>query len=162
MTEATTNNNLVTINDLRGMIKLNGKPLSPLTEDEYVKNLERMAKAKEQREQLKLKKKQELYKMIDGKVHKISDEIPLIEKHTYDNCVDYEYGFDFYYSEEESYFVTIYEHGNKDKKRIGRYFETWFNNDKTVKWTGKGYGDINDDDTWEYTKEAFDYGVDNE
>lgn len=162
MPETKTNNNLVTINELRGLIKLNGKKLTPYTEDEYVKRLERMQREKEKREQLKLEKKQKLYKMIDGKVHKISDETPSIEKQTYDNCVDYEFGFDFYYSEEESYYVTIYPHGNKDKKWIGRYFETWFNNNKTIKWTGGGYADINDDDTWEYTKEAFDYGVDKE
>lgn len=160
MSEVTFSEGLNVINELRGLFKLNGKPLAPLTEEEYIKNLERIAKEKERREQLKLERKQELYKMIDGKVHKISECRPLMEKQVHDNCVDYEYGFDFYYSEEESYFVTIHPHGDKNKSWIGRYFETWYNNDKTTKWTGEGYGDVNDDDTWEYTKEAFDRSVD--
>ena len=154
------NKNTISLNEFRGMIKLNGKPLKPLTAEDMRKQAEYIVKCKKEKEERLAKEREKLYKLIDGQVHKISENRPMNEFSVSDFSYDWEYDVDICYYDYKSYFVTVYLNGDKSNSIIARYCDSNVSSVESINWKSeKDYYPIGENDCWEYTKEAFEKGL---
>lgn len=151
--------NLDFINMLRSKTTLNGKPLRQLSEEDLVRQYEEQEKRKQAEKERKAKKQEALLGLIDGQVHKISESVPEYEFSESDFTYDYEYDVDTTYYEYKSYYVTVYPKGDKSNPKLYRFYCQGTAHSETVKWIGeKEWAPLDDEDCWEYTREAFEKG----
>lgn len=147
------------INMFRSMIKLNGKALDPITPEAMEKEIEGWEKRRAEEKKREEEKKARLLGLIDGQVHKISDKTPEYESSVSDFTYDWEYDVDTTYYEYISYYVTVYRGGDRTNPLICRFeHRGTAHTEETIWRTCNETFTVEDEDCWEYTREAFEAG----
>lgn len=93
---------------------------------------------------------EELYELVDGKIHSIHDEIPRIRSVSTDGVRDMEHYFEI--TENVSYYVEVFLHGDKTQAYPAYYYSRWENERQVVcKWVCERekdcFVDVTSDDT---------------
>lgn len=103
-----------------------------------------------------------LRSLLDGKEYKMSERKPLWEYECSHRSLGCSNDVIESYVEEDSYCIELYPHGDKSQKKIVRIHSwgSWANDDHfsySLPGSSESF-DINDDDTWKYSEEAFEAG----